>query len=202
MKLLEDLLSWMEEADVTILLAVNGFHTGLLDSMMWGASETLTWVPLYLLMTAIIFRKHKLKGGIICMLVIGCMITMTDQTCASIIRPAFARLRPSSPDNPVSSLLHFVNGYRGGNFGFPSCHASNTFALALFLSLLFRKHAYTTLLMAWFVIVAYSRLYLGVHYPSDIIGGVAVGTSYALLSYHLVRVLPVPDKKAFDQARR
>lgn len=200
MKLLEDLLSWMEEADVTILLAVNGFHTEFLDSLMWSASETLTWVPLYLVMTAIIFRKHKLKGAIICMLVIGCMITMTDQTCASIIRPAFARLRPSSPDNPVSSLLQFVNGYRGGNFGFPSCHAANTFALALFLSLLFKKHAYTTLLMAWFAIVADSRLYLGVHYPSDIIGGVAVGTSYALLSHHLVRVLPVPDKKVFKRA--
>lgn len=191
-----EFISLLSEADRIILLAANSLHTPTLDSLMWEISRKWTWVPLYILLSAFVFRKYNTTGGIVCLLIIAAMITATDQTCAGIIRPVFGRLRPSSPDNPLSSLLHFVNDYRGGRFGFPSCHAANTFALALFLSLLFKNRLFTIAIISWSLLVSYSRLYLGVHYPSDILGGLLIGALFAILSHSIMiyssHLLPRP----------
>lgn len=181
-----EFISLLSEADRIILLAVNSLHTPALDSLMWEISRKWTWVPLYILLSAFVFRKYNIAGGIVCLLIIAAMITTTDQTCAGIIRPVVCRLRPSSPDNPLSSLLHLVNDYRGGRFGFPSCHAANTFALALFLSLLFKNRLFTIAIISWSLLVSYSRLYLGVHYPSDILGGLLIGALFAILSHSIM----------------
>lgn len=181
-----DFISLLSEADRIILLAANSLHTPTLDSLMWEISRKWTWVPLYILLSAFVFRKYNTAGGIVCLLIIAAMITATDQTCAGIIRPVVCRLRPSSPDNPLSSLLHLVNDYRGGRFGFPSCHAANTFALALFLSLLFKNRLFTIAIISWSLLVSYSRIYLGVHYPSDILGGILIGALFAILSHSIM----------------
>lgn len=181
-----DFISLLSEADRMILLAVNSLHTPMLDSLMWEISRKWTWVPLYILLSAFVFRKYNIAGGIVCLLIIAAMITATDQTCAGIIRPVVCRLRPSSPDNLLSSLLHLVNDYRGGRFGFPSCHAANTFALALFLSLLFKNRFFTIAIISWSLLVSYSRIYLGVHYPSDILGGLLIGALFAILSHSIM----------------
>lgn len=181
-----DFISLLSEADRMILLAVNSLHTPMLDSLMWEISRKWTWVPLYILLSAFVFRKYNIAGGIVCLLIIAAMITATDQTCAGIIRPVICRLRPSSPDNPLSSLLHLVNDYRGGRFGFPSCHAANTFALALFLSLLFKNRLFTIAILSWSLLVSYSRIYLGVHYPSDILGSLLIGALFAILSHSIM----------------
>lgn len=181
-----DFISLLSEADRMILLAANSLHTPTLDSLMWEISRKWTWVPLYILLSAFVFRKYNTAGGIVCLLIIAAMITATDQTCAGIIRPVVCRLRPSSPDNPLSSLLHLVNDYRGGRFGFPSCHAANTFALALFLSLLFKNSPFTIAIISWSLLVSYSRLYLGVHYPSDILGGILIGALFAIISHSIM----------------
>lgn len=181
-----EFISLLSEADRMILLAANSLHTPKLDSLMWEISRKWTWVPLYILLSAFVFRKYNTAGGIVCLLIIAAMITATDQTCAGIIRPVVCRLRPSSPDNPLSSLLHLVNDYRGGRFGFPSCHAANTFALALFLSLLFKNRLFTIAIISWSLLVSYSRIYLGVHYPSDILGGLLIGALFAILSHSIM----------------
>lgn len=104
-------------------------------------------------------------------------ITIADQVCATLIRPEVCRLRPSNPENPLSEMVHIVGGYRGGSYGFPSCHAANSFALASFLTLLFANRKLSLFIFAWAVLNSYSRVYLGVHYPGDLLVGAIIGTA-------------------------
>ena len=186
MDIFPDIVSWLRHADELVLLSGNGFHTFFLDRLMWGISDRWVWLPLYAALAAYMFYKYRLAGGLLCMVTVAVLITATDQTCASLIRPALQRLRPSSPDNPLSPMVHLVNGYRGGRFGFPSCHAANTFALAVFLSLVVRRRAFILFIVSWSLLVSYSRIYMGVHYPGDIAGGFAVGSFYAAVCYRLM----------------
>lgn len=100
--------------------------------------------------------------------------------CATLIRPEVCRLRPSNPENPLSEMVHIVGGYRGGSYGFPSCHAANSFALASFLILLFANRKLSLFIFAWAVLNSYSRVYLGVHYPGDLLVGAIIGTAAGL----------------------
>lgn len=179
---------WLEEADRGLLLLINGHHAPMLDSLMRMVSGRLTWLPLYLLLAFRLFRREGLRRGLIAAVMIAVMIVTVDQLCASVIRPLVCRLRPSNPDNPVSALVTVVNGYRGGRYGFPSCHAANTFALATFLSLVFRNRRITLCLMAWSLLVGLSRVYLGVHYPADILGGCVIGALIAAVCYRAFRL--------------
>lgn len=87
---------------------------------------------------------------------------------------------PSNPENPLSEMVHIVGGYRGGSYGFPSCHAANSFALASFLTLLFANRKLSLFIFAWAVLNSYSRVYLGVHYPGDLLVGAIIGTAVGL----------------------
>lgn len=181
------LLSFLEKTDGEVLIAINGCNSQELDWLMWWISDRWVWLPLYLLLAvAVIWRFGRLKG-IALILVAAGIAVLTDLTCASVVRPAVMRLRPSNPDNPVSAFLHVVNGYRGGSYGFPSCHAANTFALAVFISLLFRNRYVSGAMFLWSVLVSYSRIYLGVHYPADIFGGFVIGGSYSVVCSLIVR---------------
>lgn len=152
---------------------------------MWTLSDKLIWIPLYILFAYFVFRRLGWKNGLVCMVFIALMVTIVDQTCGSIIRHAVERLRPSSPDNPISALIHTVNGYHGGRYSFPS----NTLALALFLSKLFANRRATIALFAWSAAVYYSRIYLGVHYHGDVIGGFIVGAIVTLLCFKLMSMI-------------
>ena len=119
------------------------------------------------------------------MIAVALTITFADQVCATLIRPYVERMRPSNLNNPISEMVHIVDNHRGGRYGFPSCHASNTFGLAFFLFFLFRKRWLTTFMMAWAILTCYSRAYLGVHYPGDLLAGTIVGLIGAYLMYLL-----------------
>lgn len=173
--------------DEDILLLVNGNHTPFLDQVMLFVSDRLMWIPLYFMLLIILYRKTGFKKGVFVCILIAALITATDQTCASILRPLIGRLRPSNPDNTISDFIVLVNDYRGGRYGFPSCHAANTMALAIFLSLLLKNRYATIGLIVWSLLVSYSRIYLGVHYPSDILGGLIIGTLFALIYYQPVK---------------
>lgn len=168
--------------DTDILLWINGHSAEWLDEVMWTVSQTKTWIPIYLLLAGFIVKKFRNWKAVLLILVgFGIAVGLSDFICSGVLKPLVCRLRPTH--DPALDPLHLVNGYVGGRYGFCSSHAANTMAVGLLFSLLYRDARATVSLMAWVALVCYSRMYLGVHYPSDIICGLAVGTLWAALAY-------------------
>lgn len=185
----KEFILWLSDIDARLLLIVNGAHSPFFDSVMWCISGRWIWVPFYALLAYLLFRRMSWKRASICLVTIGLIILAADQTCATLIRPEIGRLRPANLNNPLSSFVHVVNGYRGGRYGFPSCHAANTFALAVFMSLVIRHKWFTVMMFSWAFIVSYSRMYLGVHYFGDLFCGATIGSLFAVLFYYLQNYL-------------
>jgi len=167
-------LQHLLELDKDLLLFFNGFHAAWLDPVMLLATKTIFWLPLYLFLTYLIFKTKK-WNGIYYLLGVALCIALTDQVTSGFMKPFFARLRPSHEPS-LEGLVHIVNNYRGGLYGFASGHAANTFGVAMLVYLLFRKHyAWMGLIFIWAALMSYTRIYLGVHYPGDILTGTLVG---------------------------
>lgn len=181
----KEFILWLSDIDARLLLIVNDAHSPFFDSVMWCISGRWIWVPFYAVLAYLLFRRMSWKRASICLVTIGLIILAADQTCATLIRPEIGRLRPANLNNPLSSFVHVVNGYRGGRYGFPSCHAANTFALAVFMSLVIRHKWFTVMMFSWAFVVSYSRMYLGVHYFGDLFCGATIGSLFAVLFYYL-----------------
>ena len=180
-----DVLTALNDLDSSLLLAVNGWHSEWADAFMYTFSGKLIWVPMYAAILYVVVKNFSWKVMLFCLLGIALSITLADQVGASLIRPLVGRLRPANLDNPLSEMIHVVNGYRGGRYGFPSCHAANTFGLAFFLVYLFRSRLLSAFILAWALVTCYSRAYLGVHYPGDLLAGAVLGFVGASLCYGL-----------------
>lgn len=185
----KEFILWLSDIDARLLLIVNGAHSPFFDSVMWCISGRWIWVPFYAVLAYLLFRRMSWKRASICLVTIGLIILAADQTCATLIRPEIGRLRPANLNNPLSSFVHVVNGYRGGRYGFPSCHAATTFALAVFMSLVIRHKWFTVMMFSWAFVVSYSRMYLGVHYFGDLFCGATIGSLFAVLFYYLQNYL-------------
>lgn len=185
----KEFILWLSDIDARLLLIVNGAHSPFFDAVMWCFSGRWIWLPFYAVLAYLLFRRMSWKRASICLVTIGLIILAADQTCATLIRPEIGRLRPANLNNPLSSFVHVVNGYRGGRYGFPSCHAANTFALAVFMSLVIRHKWFTVMMFSWAFIVSYSRMYLGVHYFGDLFCGATIGSLFAVLFYYLQNYL-------------
>lgn len=197
--ILVDVLSKLVEVDSQWLLAINGWRAEWADCFMYAFSGKWIWVPMYVAIFYVIVRNLSWKLALGCVVTVTLTIVFADQVGATLIRPLVCRLRPANLENPLSEFVQIVNGYRGGRYGFPSCHAANTFGLAFLLFYLFRNRVLTTFIMGWAVLTCYSRAYLGVHYPGDLLAGALLGFVGATLCYwlysRLCRYRPQPDFK-------
>ncbi|MEJ7646727.1 MAG: phosphatase PAP2 family protein [Chryseolinea sp.] len=168
--------------DAKLFQFLNGLHAEWFDPVMYYASKTEAWLPLHLVLLYYIFKHHK-KDAWVILLGVALTITLADQITSTLMKPYFARLRPSW-EPALSALLHVVDGDHGGKFGFPSSHAANTFGTAMFLWLVYRP-SWMVWLFLWAAFVSYSRIYLGVHYPGDIIVGAIIGMCIGWALYKL-----------------
>ena len=184
-----DFLQLLNEWDSQLLLAINGLHNPYFDTFMYAYSGKWIWIPMYAALVYVLFRNLSWRVALTCLVGVALTITFADQIGASVIRPWVERLRPANLENPLSASVHIVNGYRGGSYGFPSCHAANTFGLTFYLMFLIRRRGFTLFMCAWALLTCYSRSYLGVHYPGDLLAGALLGLCGAALMYGLFRWL-------------
>ena len=175
--MLEQLIEW----DKTVFLFLNHTHTPFWDHFMWIYTGRLTWAPLIVALLFVLFRKNW-KEATLVVVALALTITLCDQFASTLCKPYFARFRPAQ-DPDFSPLVQIVNGYRGGRYGFISSHAANSFGAVVLLALIFRNRLFTITGLAWAAVNCYSRIYLGVHYPGDILAGTIAGVVIALLVY-------------------
>lgn len=184
-------MAWTDailEADRTAFLVVNGARSEVADLWMGYFSEPLFWVPLYLFFLFLIKWRWGWRGLWLTVPVVALMVLCSDTGSVVLFKNTVQRLRPChAPD--LQGLVHLVDGHCGGQYGFISSHASNHFALAVFMAGMLRRRPSWAVpaLLLWAAVVAYSRIYLGVHYPGDVIVGALYGTLVGGLAYVLFR---------------
>ncbi len=173
------MIELLKQMDQELFLLLNGWHSPFFDSIMYALTRRNTWIPLYVVLIFFIIRSFGWRQGGLYVLFLLVSVGLADFLTSGIMKPFFERVRPCQ--NPeLDGLIHVLGGC-GGKFGFASSHASNTFALATGMSLLYRKSKWIPyVIMGWAIIVSYSRIYVGAHYPGDILAGAFVGIFLSL----------------------
>jgi len=181
MNILEIIKGW----DTQLFLLINGIHSSFFDNFMFQVSNKLVWIPFYIAILYTLIKYRKKEAFWIALALILCIV-ISDQVASGVLKNSVKRLRPSHVDS-LSSVIHLVKGYGGGGlYGFASSHASNAVGFALLSALIIRKRVYTISIFAWAVITAYSRIYLGAHYPLDVVAGAFIGMIAAAFCYALI----------------
>lgn len=181
--------------DQDLLLRLNGSDSVFWDGFMWIATSTVIWAPAMLVLLYIIFKNNKPAKALLILVMLGLVIFLADRIASGICKPYFARPRPTH-DPIIMFLVDIVNGYRGGAYGFLSSHAANTFSVSMFLSLLVKKRSFALCMFTWALIHTFTRIYLGVHYPGDIMFGALEGMAVGTLVYFLYNYL---QKRLFSE---
>jgi undecaprenyl-diphosphatase len=163
----------LETFDRRLFLFLNRHHTAQVDNLMYWMSNMYIWIPFYIVLLCLVIYFFR-KQSWLTILSLTLLITSSDQL-SNLIKNHVGRYRPCH-NTEISQFVHNIGGC-GGQYGFVSSHAANTFALATFMSLLLiRKYEYSAwLFFGWAVVVSYSRIYVGVHYPADVAGGALLG---------------------------
>ena len=178
--MIETLESW----DQYLFKFLNGLHSAFGDLIMPWVSDKYIWIPLYAILL-FGFIKYSPYPWWQVLLAIVLLITISDQVASGLLKPNIARLRPCY-EPALEGMVHLLKGC-GGKYGFASSHASNAFAVAFFsIALLKAKWTWIRWLLPWAVLVAYSRIYLGVHYPGDVFAGAIIGWASAWIVSHLL----------------
>ena len=171
--------------DTELFLDLNGSWGPGWDNFFFAVSGKLIWFPLYLLILFIIYRRYGWKTMLASLVFIGLSVVVVDHVC-NLFKDGLEKFRPTYTPG-LEGLVHTVNGYRGAPYGTVSAHAATTACIAVFSALVIRKNIYSLLIPLWVLLVSYSRIYLGVHFPADILFGLIAGTLTAVGAYALFR---------------
>ena len=194
------MLETLLQLDYDLFLFLNDINSPFWDKLMLFITHKYTWVPLYLGVTVYLFYRHKLKSAFFLYLGFILLVFITDQSSVHLFKNVFERLRPSH-DPLLEGLVH-TPGSKGGKYGFVSSHAANVFGFAVYSALLFKNRIYSLLIFIWAAVVSYSRIYLGVHFPGDILGGALLGAAAGFAVYAIFQIpFLKPDKKKKNTAR-
>jgi undecaprenyl-diphosphatase len=183
---LDAIIPFLDKFDKDLLLYLNGLYHSSLDPIMWEMTGKRIWLPLFALA---IWGFWKEKNWLfwLPLVFIALALTISDQIASSLMKPFFERFRPShSPE--IGHLIRLYEGYKGGKYGFVSAHAATSFATAVFVFQFFKtttRRWIGFLYLAWAVLFSYTRIYLGVHYLGDILGGALLGTLTAFFCFWL-----------------
>ncbi len=174
--------------DRSLFLIINSMNSEFMDSVMWWVADRFFWLPLYVILAVFLVRKFG-KQGFVMILFAAVLVILSDQGSV-LVKNTFERLRPCK-DESLSFLVHTVRNRCGGLYGFVSSHAANTMALFTYILLITRNSnkwvTYTT--GCWVLLIGYCRVYLGVHFPADIIGGWMIGIIAAGITYMIYRLM-------------
>lgn len=178
-------IQFFGEYDHQLLLWFNGSDSVFIDSLMLTLTSGLTWIPLYVSLVYLVVKNSEKMNQIL--LVLGCSIlcvVLSDGMSDFVVKPLVMRPRPSL-DPVFKSCVSIVGKTTGTGYSFFSAHAANTFAIAMFVSLVVKSRMLTVTLVSWSLANCYTRLYLGVHYPSDIVAGLVWGAAVGWVVYYI-----------------
>lgn len=187
-------------ADKTLLMVFNGSHCPFVDRLAVTLTCGYMWIPLYIALLLLVINNHKTVAQISLVISMALLaIVLSEGMADLIVKPFVARLRPIN-DTLMQDSVQVVNNYRAEGYSFFSAHASNTMAVAVFFSLLVKDRLFACTLITWALVNCWTRLYLGVHYPSDIIVGVVWGSVIGLFAYTIYKVKDTRRVRASDDA--
>ena len=196
--MIEQIIQWDKE----LLVALNGSSSTFLDGIFMAITETTTWIPLFACLLYAVVRNNTWRSSLLIIVMTALLVLICNYFSSGFCKPFFHRLRPSQ-EPELAKVIDLVNGYRSGLYGFISSHASNTFGISVFFSFLFSNKKVSPLLLLYACLASYSRIYLGVHYPLDILMGALWGVSCGVAFYFLYRWLNrrlYPSASAFTSS--
>ncbi len=181
----------LKHIDQSLLLFLNSFHNDFWDKAVTIFTSIEIWIPFYLLIIYFIIKTYK-KNAVYILILIGLSIVVSDQF-SGLIKETVQRFRPTQ-DPVLGSMVHNVYN-RGGAYGFFSAHAANTFTLAIITAKLFKNYIYTVLIFTWAILVSYTRIYIGLHFPGDILTGWIWGF---LAGWGFYQLMVIVQKRYFN----